>query len=203
MHRAGARAVVAAGASYEAIRARAAADDLVVRFAPQIALLPRMTAVIGHGGNNSTNETLRAGKPLVVVPFGGEQIANARRVEALGVGVALESRTSHRRAGGRGGAGRADARGGGARAGAGGRRSRGRRSGDGGGCAGGTRAYQLTGAAFARLLVVVPSPSCPRSFWPQQSTVPSPVRAHAWLAPTTISTAPDTPATFVGAWPVW
>jgi UDP:flavonoid glycosyltransferase YjiC (YdhE family) len=82
--------VVAAGASYDAIRARAATDDIVVRFAPQIALLPRMTAVIGHGGNNSTNETLRAGKPLVVVPFGGEQIANARRVEALGVGIALD-----------------------------------------------------------------------------------------------------------------
>lgn len=90
VHRAGARAVVAAGASYAAIRARAAPDDVVVRFAPQVALLPRMAAVIGHGGNNSTNEALRAGKPLIVVPFGGEQIANARRVLALGVGAALD-----------------------------------------------------------------------------------------------------------------
>jgi len=90
VHRAGARAVVAAGASYDAMRAHAAPDDVVVRFAPQVALLPHMTAVIGHGGNNSTNETLRAGKPLVVVPFGGEQIANARRVLALGVGAALD-----------------------------------------------------------------------------------------------------------------
>jgi UDP:flavonoid glycosyltransferase YjiC (YdhE family) len=90
VHRAGASAVVAAGASFEAVSRIAAPDDIVVRFAPQVALLPRMTAMIGHGGNNSTNEALRAGKPLVVVPFGGEQIANAQRVVGLGVGRKLD-----------------------------------------------------------------------------------------------------------------
>ncbi len=89
VHRAGARAVVAAGASVERVRQLARADDVVVRFAPQVALLERVDLVIAHGGNNTTNETLRAGKPLLVVPFGAEQIANARRVEALGVGRML------------------------------------------------------------------------------------------------------------------
>ncbi|MBI5517718.1 MAG: glycosyltransferase family 1 protein [Deltaproteobacteria bacterium] len=85
VHRAGARAVVAAGASEEAVR-RVADGDLVVRFAPQLELLPRVVAMVGHGGNNSTNEALRAGCPLLVVPFGAEQVANGQRVQGLGVG---------------------------------------------------------------------------------------------------------------------
>jgi len=87
--RAGARAIVAAGAAYETVRKLAQPGDVVVRFAPQAALLPRVDAVIGHGGNNSTNEALLAGRPLLVVPFGAEQIANAQRVEALAVGRML------------------------------------------------------------------------------------------------------------------
>ncbi|MDP1829943.1 MAG: glycosyltransferase [Archangium sp.] len=86
VHLAGARAVVAAGNSLDAARAAAGPGDVVVRFAPQVALLPKVAAFVSHGGNNSTNEALRAGTPLVLVPFGGEQIANAQRVEALGVG---------------------------------------------------------------------------------------------------------------------
>lgn len=91
VHLAGARAVVAAGSSLEAARAVARPDDVVVRFAPQVALLSRVAAFVSHGGNNSTNESLRAGTPLVLVPFGGEQIANAQRVEALGVGSWLRT----------------------------------------------------------------------------------------------------------------
>ncbi len=68
VHAAGARAVVAAGASYDAMLPVARPDDVVVRFAPQVELLPRMKAVIVHGGNNSTNESLRAGKPFLAVP---------------------------------------------------------------------------------------------------------------------------------------
>lgn len=90
VRRAGARAVVAAGASLESLRHLADEDVILVRFAPQVALLERVDAVIGHGGNNSTNETLRAGKPLLVVPFGAEQIANGQRVTALGVGAWLD-----------------------------------------------------------------------------------------------------------------
>lgn len=87
VHRAGARAVVAAGASVTALRSVASSEDIVVRFAPQVELLSKVDAMIGHGGNNSTNEALVAGCPLVVVPFGAEQIANAQRVEHLGTGA--------------------------------------------------------------------------------------------------------------------
>ncbi len=87
--RAGVRAVVAAGGSVDRVAAMAGPGDVVVRFAPQLALLGKVGAMIGHGGNNSTNEALRAGRPLVVVPFGAEQIANGQRVTALGVGKML------------------------------------------------------------------------------------------------------------------
>ncbi|MBL8923178.1 MAG: glycosyltransferase family 1 protein [Myxococcaceae bacterium] len=86
---AGARAVVAAGASLEALRRHAGPEDILVRFAPQVELLARVQAAVVHGGNNSTNEALRAGVPILSVPFGGEQVANARRAVTLGVARAL------------------------------------------------------------------------------------------------------------------
>lgn len=89
VHRAGARAIVAAGAAAARAARMASADDVVVRWAPQVELLPRVDAFVTHGGNNSTTEALRAGTPLVVVPFGAEQRGNAQRVTRLGVGEGL------------------------------------------------------------------------------------------------------------------
>ncbi len=93
VHAVGARAVVSAGLSLDEVKAVARPDDVVVRFAPQVELLERVDAAIVHGGNNSTNEVLRAGKPLLSVPFGAEQRANARRAVGLGVARALEVAT--------------------------------------------------------------------------------------------------------------
>jgi len=90
----GVQVVVSAGASYPALSSSVKSERvLVLRRVPQVDLLPRMDLVIGHGGNNSTNETLAAGKPLLVVPVGGEQHDNARRVEYLGVGRSLDFQT--------------------------------------------------------------------------------------------------------------
>ena len=36
-------------------------------------------------------ECLAAGRPMVVIPFGGDQVANAHRVERLGVGVRMNA----------------------------------------------------------------------------------------------------------------
>jgi MGT family glycosyltransferase len=86
----GAQVIVSAGASYDALAARKQPPGvLLFRRVPQLEVLPRMDLVIGHGGNNTTNETLAAGKPLLVLPVGGEQRDNARRVEYLGAGLAL------------------------------------------------------------------------------------------------------------------
>jgi MGT family glycosyltransferase len=81
--------VVSAGASFEALSARPRPNAFVFRRVPQVALLEQVDVVVTHGGNNTVQETLAAGRPMVVVPFGGDQLENAARVERLGVGVAV------------------------------------------------------------------------------------------------------------------
>lgn len=82
--------IVSAGASHARLQRRPPTPNAhVFPRVPQLALLERVDAVVTHGGNNTTQETLAAGRPMLVVPFGGDQLENARRVERLGVGVAL------------------------------------------------------------------------------------------------------------------
>ncbi|OJT21627.1 hypothetical protein BO221_27890 [Archangium sp. Cb G35] len=86
----GVQVVVSGGAAYPALASGPLPSNvLLFRRVPQVDLLPKVDLVIGHGGNNTTNETLAAGRPLLVVPVGGEQHDNARRVEYLGAGLFL------------------------------------------------------------------------------------------------------------------
>jgi len=85
----GAQVVVSAGASLQALAPLASSAVQLFARVPQVQLLERVDAVITHGGNNTVQECLAAGRPMVVVPFGGDQQANARRVERLGVGAHL------------------------------------------------------------------------------------------------------------------
>jgi MGT family glycosyltransferase len=79
--------VISAGGAYRALsQGKIPQNVLLFKSVPQIELLPQVDLVIGHGGNNSTNETIAAGKPLIVIPVGGEQADNASRMEFLGVG---------------------------------------------------------------------------------------------------------------------
>lgn len=83
--------IVSAGASYEVLRARGSPHVSVFRRVPQVPLLHEVDLVITHGGNNTVQETLSAGRPMVVVPFGGDQRANALRVRRLGVGATVSA----------------------------------------------------------------------------------------------------------------
>jgi MGT family glycosyltransferase len=84
------RVVVSAGASHHALARRPPSSNAVLfPRVPQLAVLKQVDVVVTHGGNNSTLETIAAGKPMIVVPFGGDQLENARRVETLGTGVAV------------------------------------------------------------------------------------------------------------------
>lgn len=56
--------------------------------APHAWLLPRMAAVVHHGGAGTTGAALRAGVPSVVVPLFADQPFWGERVRALGVGPA-------------------------------------------------------------------------------------------------------------------
>lgn len=61
----------------------------VVDFVPHAQVLPRATVVLTHGGFGTVTKVLCAGRPLVVVPYGGDQPEVAQRVVAAGAGVRL------------------------------------------------------------------------------------------------------------------
>jgi UDP:flavonoid glycosyltransferase YjiC (YdhE family) len=61
----------------------------VERFVPHAAVLERAACVICHGGMGITQKALAAEVPVVVVPFGRDQLETARRVEVAEAGVRL------------------------------------------------------------------------------------------------------------------
>ena len=58
----------------------------VLDSAPHAWLFPRMSAVVHHGGAGTTAEGLRAGVPMVIVPFAFDQPFWGARVKASGLG---------------------------------------------------------------------------------------------------------------------
>jgi zeaxanthin glucosyltransferase len=64
-------------------------DPLVVRFAPQLELLRRASAMVTHAGLNSTLECLAAGVPMVAIPLTNDEPAIAGRIVWSGVGVTV------------------------------------------------------------------------------------------------------------------
>ncbi|HZB08985.1 MAG TPA: glycosyltransferase [Rubrobacter sp.] len=87
VRQAGVRAVLSSG--WGGLSASEVPEDvLLVREAPHDWVLPRVASVVHHGGAGTTAEGLRAGRPTVVVPAGGDQPFWGRRMERLGVGPA-------------------------------------------------------------------------------------------------------------------
>ena len=64
-------------------------DVLVVPRVPQLTLLPRMDAVVTHGGHNTVCESLAHGIPLVVAPIRDDQPVVAEQVVAAGAGLRI------------------------------------------------------------------------------------------------------------------
>jgi len=64
-------------------------DIALFDYAPFSALLPRAAAVVHQGGIGTTGQALRAGVPMLVVPFAFDQPDNAARVQRLGVARVL------------------------------------------------------------------------------------------------------------------
>jgi MGT family glycosyltransferase len=60
---------------------------LVVPSVPMEALLPRLDAVISHGGMNTVSETLAHGLPLVLAPIRHDQPVVASQVAQAGAGI--------------------------------------------------------------------------------------------------------------------
>ena len=62
----------------------------IERWVPQARVFASAEAVVCHGGSGTTLGALAAGLPLVVVPLFADQPVNARRVAAVGAGLAVE-----------------------------------------------------------------------------------------------------------------
>jgi rhamnosyltransferase subunit B len=58
---------------------------IAVPSAPHAALFPRASVVVHQGGIGTTGEAMRAGRPMLVVPFGHDQPDHAARLTRLGV----------------------------------------------------------------------------------------------------------------------
>ncbi len=78
------RGILASG--WGGLQAREVPDSIfMLESAPHTWLLPRMAAVVHHGGAGTTGAGLRAGVPAVIVPFFGDQPFWGKRLAALGV----------------------------------------------------------------------------------------------------------------------
>lgn len=80
------QAVVVASA---AAVAQAPGRRLVAERVPMLELLPRLDAVVCHGGMGTVTEALSFGVPLVITPIRHDQPVLARQVAQAGAGIAL------------------------------------------------------------------------------------------------------------------
>jgi UDP:flavonoid glycosyltransferase YjiC (YdhE family) len=79
------RAVLLVGSDQNRPKERLPEDIIAVNYAPLGELLPRAAAMVHQGGVGTTGQGLRAGIPMLVVPFAHDQPDNGMRVERLGV----------------------------------------------------------------------------------------------------------------------
>jgi MGT family glycosyltransferase len=63
---------------------------IVDRWFPQPSVIPKVDAVIHHGGNNSFTECLYFGKPALIMPYVWDGHDNAMRVQETGHGFKLD-----------------------------------------------------------------------------------------------------------------
>jgi len=92
----GIHAAIATGPSEAAALGAVPPDWLVAPLLPQVALLEHAAAAITHGGNNTVTEALRAGCPMVVLPFSTDQFATAADLERAGLATAHDPNRARR-----------------------------------------------------------------------------------------------------------
>jgi len=83
--RIGRRAVLLVGPNPQNVPASLPPGVAAFDYAPYSALFPHAAAIVHQGGVGTTGQSLRAGRPQLVVPFAHDQPDNADRVKRLGV----------------------------------------------------------------------------------------------------------------------
>jgi UDP:flavonoid glycosyltransferase YjiC (YdhE family) len=86
VRRMGCRAVLLTGRDARNVPLQAAPETIfVAEYARYSELLPRAAATVHQGGVGTTAQALRAGRPMIVVPYSHDQPDNGMRVARLGV----------------------------------------------------------------------------------------------------------------------
>jgi UDP:flavonoid glycosyltransferase YjiC (YdhE family) len=87
----GVDALLTLGPAIEASTVRVPPRVEVVPFADHDEILPSCAAVVTHGGLGTVLRALAHGVPMLLVPLGRDQHANAARVAKLGAGIVLDA----------------------------------------------------------------------------------------------------------------
>lgn len=62
---------------------------IAIDYAPYAKIFPRASVIVHQGGIGTTGQALRAGRPMLVMPHGGDQYDNGARIERLGAGLTI------------------------------------------------------------------------------------------------------------------
>ena len=89
-----ARVLVLTGPELEPSEVDVPEGVVVEQFVPHEAILPEAALVVAHGGTGTLLAALAAGVPVLSLPLGRDQPANAHRLEQLGLGCALDREAS-------------------------------------------------------------------------------------------------------------
>ncbi len=90
--RLGVRAILLAGRHPQNRPGGAGSDVLIVEYARHAALFPRAVVTVHQGGAGTLHQALRAGRPMLVVPWAHDQPDNAHRVKKMGAARTLRPR---------------------------------------------------------------------------------------------------------------
>ena len=89
--RAGVRAVLLIGSDPRNRPQLELPDSIcVAEYAPYSALFPHVSLVVHQGGVGTTAQCLRAGRPMLIMPYSHDQPDNARRMKRLGVARVIQ-----------------------------------------------------------------------------------------------------------------
>jgi UDP:flavonoid glycosyltransferase YjiC (YdhE family) len=64
-------------------------EILALSYAPYSQVFPHAAAIVHQGGSGTTAQALRAGRPMLIVPYGWDQPDNGARVQRFGAGLTL------------------------------------------------------------------------------------------------------------------
>ncbi len=87
--RLGLRALLLAGKDRRGVPERLPPGVLAAGYSPHSEVFPRAAAIVHQGGVGTTAQAMRAGRPMLVVPFSHDQPDNGHRIERLGAGLRL------------------------------------------------------------------------------------------------------------------